>query len=174
MALSQPTGRPIEDYPMDSDALIIVKMLDRLLENVIASYESMQVPLPTRRYWMLGAEVPEDCEQVVVTYIQSYLGVPGDAAAQAQQCNAPRTGVFNVVVTRDHPVGENGKAVSPERIITASKWGAVDNAVLLWSLDTLNTMEDGWKGPGVIATVNTLPPNGGVQSTVLNISLVLG
>lgn len=173
MALSQPTGQPIEDFPIDADALVLVNMLERLLDRIVGVYEQRGVPLPLRRYWMLGAEVPEDCAQVVVTYIQSYLGLPGDAAADPQACNAPRTGVFNVLVTRDYPIGENGKAVAPERITAASKWGAVDNAVLLWALDDLNTLEDGWKGPGAIATVNTLPPNGGVQTTVLNVSLVI-
>lgn len=172
MALTPPLNTPISDYGVSEDALIIVNMMDRLLERVVAIYEQQGVPLPARRYWMLGPEVPEDCEQVVVTFLQSYLGLPGDQAADAQNCNVGRTAVVNVFVTRNHPVGESGKAVAPERIIEASKWGAVDSAVLMWGLNELSAIE-GTPGPGVIATVNVSPPNGGVQTTVLNLSVMI-
>lgn len=173
MVLSTPSNSPISNYNINEDSLVLVKMMDRLLDRVVGVYEHAGVPLPTRRFWMLSGEVPEDCEQVVVTFVQSYLGAPGDSAADAQQCNSPRTGVFNIWITRNHPVGEAGKAVSPERIIEASKWGAVDAATLMWALEDLSTLDDGFKGPGVIATVNVSPPNGGVQSTILNISTMI-
>ncbi len=172
MALS-PVRKPIEQYGIAPEAFILSDMLDRLLETVVGLYEQQGVPLPLRRFWMLSGEVPEDCEQVVVTFVQSYLGAPGDQAADPQQCNQPRTGVFNIFVTRNHPFGEVGKAVAEDQIIAASKWGAVDASVLMWGLKELSAMEDGWMGPGVIATVNVAPPNGGVQTTVLNISLVI-
>lgn len=173
MALSMPTNSPVSNYAIADESLVLVNMMDRLLERVVGVYEQRGVPLPERRFWMLSGEVPEDCAQVVVTFVQAYLGAPGDSAADAQQCNSPRTGVFNVSVTRDHPVGESGKAVAPERIIEASKWGAVDAATLMWALEDLSALDDGFKGPGVIATVNVAPPNGGVQSTVLNISTMI-
>ena len=173
MALSTPAGKPISDYAIDSEALVLVNMLDRLLDKVIGVYEQQGVPLPTRRYWMLSGVAPEDCAQVVVTFVQSYLGAPGDQASDTQQCDAPRTGVFNVTVTRDHPKGQAGQPVAPERIIEASKWGAVDAAVLMWALRDISEMADGYPGPGVIATVNVQPPGGGVQTTVLNVSMVI-
>ncbi len=55
----------------------------------------------------------------------------------------------------------------------ASKWGAVDSAMLIWSLEELSALEDGFKGPGVIATVNVAPPSGGVQTTTLNLSMII-
>ncbi|URP22166.1 hypothetical protein SEA_BIG4_82 [Microbacterium phage Big4] len=171
MALSQ-VRKPIEQYPIDPDAFILSNMMDRVLERLVAVYEQQGVPLPLRRYWMMGAEVPEDCEQAVVTYLQSYLGLPGDQASNAQNCNTSRTAVLNIVITRDYPIGEVGKAVSPDAIIAASKWSAVDTAVLLWGLQDFAAI-DGMPGPQVIATVNTMPPNGGVQSTVLNISMMV-
>lgn len=171
MVLSNVT-RPVSEYPISGDALVIVNMLDRLLERVEAVYEAEGVPLPTRRYWMTGPEVPEDCEQVVVSFVQSYLGLPGDQAADAQQCNVGRTAVINVFVTRDYPIGEVGQAVSPEKIIEASKWSAIDSAVLMWGLRDIASF-DGLPAPSVIATVNVQPPGGGVQTTVLNISLLI-
>lgn len=172
MALSQPT-RPVSEYPINEEALIIVKMMDQLLETVVGIYEQQGVPAPARRFWMMN-EPAEDCEQLVVSFQQGYLGVPGDAAAEAQNCNVPRTAVINIYVTREHPVGEAGKAVNTERIIEASKWPAVDSAVLLWALNDLNQLADFLgPGPGVIATVNVAPPNGGVQTTVLNLSRII-
>lgn len=163
----------ITDYTMSEDALAITALMDRLLDRLNALYESHGVPLPARQYWMLGAEVPEDCEQAVVTFIQSYLGLPGDQAADAQNCNAPRTAVLNIHITRNHPIGENGRAVAPTRIMEASSWGAVDSAVLMWGLQTLTADDLGIGNTGVIATVNVSPPNGGVQTTTLNLSMAI-
>lgn len=171
MALS-PTAKGIDKYPINEDALIIVNMLDRVLDRLRAIYEEQGVPLPARQYWMMGPEPAEDCEQAVVSFIQSYLGLPGDQASDAQQCNVARTAVLNIHITRPHPVGDNGKSVSPEKIIEASKWGAVDSAVLMWGLQDLSAL-DGMPGPGVIATVNVSPPRGGLQTTVLNISMMV-
>ncbi len=84
MALSPPTNAPVSNFNMDPDALVIVNQLDRLLERVVGVYEQAGVPLPLRRYWMLSGEAPEDCAQVVVTFVQAYLGSPGDSAADAQ------------------------------------------------------------------------------------------
>lgn len=164
--------KPIEKYGIDEDAFVIVNMLDRLLDRLRAIYESQGVPLPPRQYWMMGPEPSEDCEQVAICYIQTYLGLPGDQASDAQQCNVPRTGVLNIHITRSHPVGVQGKAVAPEKIIDASKWGAVDSAVLMWGLEDLTSI-DGLNSPGVIATVNVSPPSGGLQTTVLNLSMMV-
>lgn len=172
MVLSK-VRKPIEQYAIQPEALVLSDMLQRLLDTTVGLFEQQGVPLPERRYWMLGGEVPEDCEQVVVTFLQSYLGAPGDQAADPQQCNQPRTGVFNIFITREHPTGESGQPVSTNKIIADSKWGAVDASVLMWGLNDLSAMPDGWAGPGVIATVNVSPPNGGVQTTVLNISLMI-
>lgn len=173
MALS-PVGKKVSDYVSDpqADALIIERFLYRVLDRLQGVYEQEGVPLPSRRYWMLGPEPAEDCEQAVVCFIQSYLGLPGDQAADAQQCNAARTAVLNIHITRDHPVGENGKAVSPERIMEASRWGAADATILSWALKDLSAIE-GSPGPGVIATINVNPPQGGLQTTVLNISMMI-
>lgn len=166
------TSKTIEDYGISEDSLRIVRMLDSLLEQVTVVFESNGVPLPARQYWMLGSEYVEDCEQVVVTFVQGYLGSPGDQASEPQSCNQPKTAVLTVNITRNHPIGENGKAVAPERIISASSWGAIDSATLLFNLDALTSIL-GWSPVGAIATVMVSPPNGGVQTTTLNLSMVI-
>lgn len=168
-----PVKKATGDYAISDDAKTLMNQMERILDAVIGVYEQHGIPLPARRYWMMGSTVPEDCEQVVVSFIQAYLGVPGDSAADAQQCNQPRTGVFNVHVTRNYPIGEVGKAVPADQIIEASKWAAIDSNVLIWALNDLNVAQDGYSGPGVIATVNVAPPSGGVQTTVLNISMMI-
>lgn len=174
MVLAPPTDSPISSYGIDPEALTLVNMLDRLLEKVVGVYEQQGIPLPARRYWMLSGRAPEDCAQLVVTFVQAYLGAPGDQAADTQQCDAPRTGVFNITVTRDHPASApSSQPPSGERITEASKWGAVDAYTLMWALNDLSEMADGYPGPGVIATVNVQPPGGKVQTTVLNLSMVI-
>lgn len=174
MALSQPTRKP-EDYGMDEDAFIIIKMMDKLLDAVVGVYEQMNVPLPARRYWMMGVEPAEDCEQLVICYQQTYLGSPGDQAADPQQCNQPRTAVINIHVSRPHPAGkmENGKPLPAEQIMEYSKWAAIDAAVLAFNLSSFNQVDPYGTGPGVIATVNSNSPSGNLQTTTLNISRVV-
>jgi hypothetical protein len=48
----------------------------------------------------------------------------------------------------------------------------VDASVLLWGLNDIASI-DGLPGPNVIATVNVNPPSGGVQTTVLNLSMAM-
>ncbi|UDL15881.1 hypothetical protein QEH42_gp090 [Microbacterium phage Pumpernickel] len=164
--------KDISEYAISEDSMSLVRLLEETLENVIALFESHGVPLPERRYWMLGPEVPEDCAQVVVAYVQSYLGIPGDQAAEAQNCNSPRTAVLNIVITRDYPMGERARPVSPERIMQASDWPAVDASVLSWGLNTIGSYGGMQPGP-MIATVYVNAPSGAVQSTVLNLSVVV-
>ena len=168
-----PVKKSVANYAIPDDAKILINHMERLLDAVVGLYEQQGIPLPARRFWMLGPTAPEDCEQVVVSFIQTYLGVPGDSAAEAQQCNVPCTGVFNVHITRDYPIGTVGKAIPAEQIIEASKWAAIDTNVLIWGLNDLNIAQDGYSGPGVIATVNVAPPSGGVQTTTLNISMTI-
>jgi len=163
----------VDDYTINDDALTIITMLERVLATVISVYDEKGVPLPSRQYWTMG-RAPEDCAQVTVSLIQVYLGTPGDQASTPQHCNQVRTAVLNVAVTRDFPVGENGKAVGVDRIMEASKWGAIDSMVLSSSLNDFDMWEDGYQGLGVIATIATNDPQGGVQTTNMNLSMAIG
>lgn len=174
MALPPPANAKVGDYPINEEALVIVNMMDRLLETLVGVYEQQGVPLPARRYWMMGPAPAEDCEQVAICFTQGYLGAPGDQASDPQQCNQPRTGVINIWISRKHPAGgDNATPPSPESIMESSKWKAIDTAVLLWALNDLNQLPDWIPGPGVIATVNVNEPSGMIQSTVLNISRMI-
>ena len=62
---------------VSSDALSLKNMMDGILLRIETVFQSYNVPLPSRRYWTMG-EVAVDCEQVVVNFLQMYLGTPGD------------------------------------------------------------------------------------------------
>lgn len=164
--------RLVSDYAIDEDAFDLVKHMDSLLETVVAVYEQMGVPLPARRYWMVG-DPAEDCEQVVVSLLQVYLGIPGDQAADIQRCDQPATAVVNVYVSRSFPVGNDAKPASAEDITTASAWSATDTWVLFKAMKEFDKDDMGRPGPGVIATITGRPPRGALQSTVLNLSAMV-
>lgn len=161
-----------EDYDISEDSLRIVEMLDALLDRVEGVYEANGVPLPSRKYWMLGSEAPEDCEQVVVTFIQGELGIPGDPNGTSYQCSDPKSATITVSVTRNHPIGDAGRPVNPTKIIDSSKWGAIDASTLLFNLDSIITAPDWGRFPS-IASVLVAPPNGGVQTTTLTARIVI-
>lgn len=164
---------PIDSLPnVDPEAFHLRDKMQELLETLVSVYDSYGVPLPARRYWSLNRPA-EDCPQVVVSFIQIYLGAPGDQAAVPQKCNAPRTAVIDITITREYPIGESGKAVNPDRIIAASEWGAVDSWILSESLKQFDNWGDGIPGPGVIATIETNQPRGALQTVRMNLSVVV-
>ena len=72
---------PIIDIStVDSRALHLKDFLDAVLAKVVATYEEYHIDLPSRRFWTMG-EPAIDCEQLSVSFIQMYLGLPG-----AQHC----------------------------------------------------------------------------------------
>lgn len=72
------------------DATNLRDMMDGIVERVETIFQSYNVNLPNRRYWTIG-QPAIDCEQVVVSFIQMYLGAPGDEASSPQRCNVPRS-----------------------------------------------------------------------------------
>jgi len=173
MALPPATiNKKVSDYAINPDAFELKEHMERLLETVVAVYESMGVPLPARRYWMIG-DPAEDCEQVVVSLLQIYLGMPGDQASEIQNCNQPATAVVNIYVSRNFPVGNDAKPPTEKSITDASAWSATDSWVLFKAMKEFDKDEHGFPGPGAIATITGRPPRGGIQSTVLNLSTVV-
>jgi hypothetical protein len=95
---------------VDADAQHLVNHLEQVLENVVNTYASYNMPLPTRQYWTLGQTVV-DCEQLVVCLLQMYIGAPGDEATQPRRCSDPRSATITISVSRQIPVvGPSGKA----------------------------------------------------------------
>jgi len=155
---------------VDDDAKHLANHLENVLEKVVATYASYNMPLPDRQYWTLGQTVV-DCEQIVVCLLQMYLGSPGDEAVQPRRCNDPRSATITISVSRQIPVvGPSGKAPAPQRIEEGMTPAAYDAWSLMESMRQFDTWEESGFGLGVIATLETPPPEGGFQTTVLTMT----
>jgi hypothetical protein len=165
--------KSLDDYQVDDLSLDIVHLMERALETVVEVYAQHNAPLPSRRYWSM-ARPAEDCAQAVVSFIQSYVGAPGDQANTPQKCAAvPRSAVLEITVTRDYPIGSNGNPVPPANIMKASGLTAMDASVLLQSASAFDNWGDIPGQFGVIATVTPRDPSGGLQTTVMNLTVVI-
>lgn len=165
---------PIVDIStVDSRALHLKDFLDAVLARVVDVYEEYNVDLPSRRFWTMG-EPAIDCEQLSVSFIQMYLGLPGDQASQPQRCTQPRTAVLSIAVSRQIPVvGNNGKAPTGEKIQEGSEIAAVDCYLFMELIRRLDQWEDGEYGMGVIATVEAGNPEGGYETVRMQVSMVV-
>jgi hypothetical protein len=152
----------------------LVSLLSNVLSSVVGVYSTAGVALPERQYWTL-ASAPADCEQVVVIFIQAYVGPPGDQAARPSLCDGPKSAALQVVVTREIPVvSVKGKAPEPAQIEAAAEWLAVDAWLLLDAAASLEQWDaNGGYGLGVIATVDAGEPQGGFQSVTLNVTMAI-
>lgn len=163
----------LDDYDIDEGALDLKVMMEGVLARVVAAFESYGVPLPKRQYWMVG-QPAIDCEQLVVSFLQMYLGSPGDQATEPRRCNNPRSATLNVSISREVPtVGANGRAPSGDTISASSEIAVVDSWVLMQSINDLDTWDDTGYGLGVIATLATAGPEGGYQTSTLEITMAV-
>lgn len=164
----------LDNYDIDPGALDLKNLMDGVLERIVTIYESYGVPLPARRYWTMTVPAV-DCEQLVVYFVQSYLGAPGDQAADPQRCNQPRSAVLSISVARPVPiVGQSGGNPAADKIQKASEITAVDAWVLMQSVNLLDQWEaEGLYGPGVIATVSAGESSGGFQTVTLQITMAV-
>jgi hypothetical protein len=155
------------------DATNLRDMMDGIVERVETVFQSYNVNLPNRRYWTIG-QPAIDCEQVVVSFIQMYLGAPGDEASSPQRCNVPRSAVVTISIARAVPiVGPNGRPPSPEKIQEASAVSAIDAWVLMDAVRLFDMWDGSGYGVGVIATVDITPPEGGFQTVNMNLTLAV-
>lgn len=155
------------------DALNLKQMLDGVLERVEAIYQSYNVDLPSRRYWTMG-QPAVDCEQLVVSFVQMYLGSPGAEVNQPQRCHVPRSATLAISVARQIPiVGQNGQPPSAAKIQQVAANSAIDAWVLMQSVNLLDQWDDSGYGVGVLATLEVGEPEGGYQATTLQITMAV-
>jgi hypothetical protein len=155
------------------DATNLRDMMDGVLERVEAVFQSYNVELPKRRYWSIG-QPAIDCEQVVVSFMQMYLGAPGDEATTPQRCHVPRSAVITISIARAVPiVGQNGRPPSEEKIQQSSAVSTIDAWVLMDAVKLFDMWDNTGYGLGVIATVEITPPEGGFQSVIMNLTMAV-
>jgi hypothetical protein len=159
-------------YTPNEGVYNIKNALDEILRTAIATFESYNVELPSRRYWTVGTPVL-DCPQLVVSFVQGYLGRPGDQASEPVRCNVPRSIVASVTIAREIPtVGQNGRAPSAEKIQAGAEMAAIDAWVFLSTIEQYDLWNDGF-GLGVIATVDVSEPEGGLQAVTMQLTLAV-
>lgn len=156
---------------VNPEATAIATFMQDILDRVVNIYSSYNMPIPERRYWTM-ADPAVDCEQLVVSFIQAYIGAPGDEVTEPRRCNDPRSATIHISVSRKVPTaGPQGQAPSADMIQQASTVQAYDTWILLDSAAELDTWAtSGGFGLGVIATVETSEPEGGFQTTVLTLT----
>lgn len=155
---------------VSEDAKHLADFLQAVLDKVVSNYTSYNMPLPTRAYWTMG-QPAVDCEQLVVSFVQMYLGTPGDEATEPRRCNDPRSAVINISVSREVPVvGTNGRPPSAGTIEYGATASAYDAWILMESAANFDVWEETGFGLGVIATVETGAPEGGFQTVILTMT----
>jgi hypothetical protein len=158
---------------VNNDALNLKTFMDKVLDKIVETYADYNVPLPTRQFWTMG-DPAIDCDQLCVSFVQMYLGLPGDEASQPQRCTQPRTAVLTVSVSREIPVvGSNGKAPTADKIQEGSQIAAVDAWMFMELINKLDQWEPGEFGMGVIATAEAATAEGGFQTMRMQISMVV-
>jgi hypothetical protein len=158
---------------VNNDALNLKTFMDAVLDKIVETYADYNVPLPTRQFWTMG-DPAIDCDQLCVSFVQMYLGLPGDEASQPQRCTQPRTAVLTVSVSREIPVvGSNGKAPTADKIQEGSQIAAVDAWMFMELINKLDQWEPGEFGMGVIATAEAATAEGGFQTMRMQISMVV-
>lgn len=164
---------PVNISDFASDSLRLKNMMDGVLERVQNIFQSYNVTLPSRQYWTMG-QPAIDCEQLVVSFIQMYLGAPGDQAGMPQRCYVPRTATVEIVIAREVVVsGMNGRAPSAESIQKSSWMSSIDAWVLMDSLNSFDMWDESGYGLGVIATVETGGFEGGYNVVSMQLTLAV-
>jgi hypothetical protein len=158
---------------VSAGALNLKNLMDGVLEKTVEVFEEYNVPLPSRQFWTVG-EPAIDCEQLVVSFIQTYLGLPGNQASEPQRCQSPRSVVLTISISREIPVvGVNGKAPTGDKIEEASRIAVVDAWMFMELINKLDQWEPGEFGLGVIATADSSGFDGGFQTTAMQLTMVV-
>lgn len=159
---------------VSEDAKHLDNFLQELLQRIESVYESYSMPIPARRYYTFGPPAI-DCEQLVVSVFQMYLGAPGDQATEPRRCHDPRTVTVNITVSRPVPIAQpNGNPPSAQSISDSTRVCAYDAWILMDSMNVLDVWgQSGTYGLGVISTIDFTPPEGGFQSVTMSVTMAV-
>lgn len=149
---------------VSDDALSLKNLMDGLLTYLVDRFDHHNVLLPSKQYWKVGAPVI-DCEQLVISAYQVYLGPPGQQLPQPVRGNAPRTALVRAMLARSIPQPDNrGAEPTPAKQQEGAEISAVDMWVLLDAVNYLDSWDAiGAFGLGVTAAVEVEEPSGGLQ-----------
>lgn len=148
--------------------------LFRIKDAVVARYTNAGIDLPPRHFAAMGdvsSSVANDCEQLVVNFVQAYLGLPGQPDIQPRGCPLMMSADFIVQVTRCVPgpkvTNRGSTPPTPEAIEASTLQQAIDAQLLLQTAYEISSAQ------GVSATVTVSGSDGKMQSVMLNVSVSL-
>lgn len=177
----------------------IIDVAEHLLATINRVFEEERVTLPARQYYVIGGQgqTVHDCEQLTISWDQTYSGLPGDEASQPVKCHSIHTASFVVEVVRQvntvrSPDGSpiagstqaanmpgrygggvagNVDAPSPDDFIREARTQMQD-AVLLLRAGLL--AGEATTGGSSIVDVSAGTPQGGYQAVIMNFTAALG
>ena len=159
--------------PISPEAYHLNTFMQRIVDTAVEIFTEYGVDLPSKRYWTAGTAVI-DCEQLVVSLVQLYLGAPGDQADAPQRLMVPRTAVCTLTIARNVPtVGQNGRSPDAAKIQEYAGNIAVDAWILVDTVSRFDQWEAGQFGVGVIATVDIAEPEGGLQAVNMQLTMAV-
>lgn len=152
-----------------SDIDVLSEMLFTALDSVESTFDQAHVDLPERRYIAWGG-VAVDCEQLTVSLIQAYPGVPGGSPDQPVRCEGPRTAVIAVQLMRCAPQPAGPRATKPAvESENSTTTQLARDAWLLLNAAGVFDVAGSW-GSGIIAEVTAAQPQGGFVGSVLTLT----
>jgi hypothetical protein len=158
---------PDSTWPPYAADFVLPSWLDAGFQCVVEHYRSVGVPLPERQYWTIG-QTAHDCEQIVLTIQQMFLGTADNMLA-TNQCNAPRSITFAIEVIRCVPVMSNrGQAPSAQAIETSSVNPVIDMEILM---DVASCFDQ--FNVGIVVTIDAFPAQGGFHGMVATYTATL-
>jgi hypothetical protein len=143
----------------------VADLMRRVLDEIVAVFEDAGATLPERRYIAVGPQA-HDCAQVTVSFMQMYLGLPGQQQETLQRCDVPRSVVLSIQIARPIPAPA-ARASTPRAadISTMTETQTRDAWLLMdAALGPIHAF-----GFGALADVGMTPPQGGYQAIVLNL-----
>lgn len=151
-----------------AEDLSLVTLGRTILAGVVDGFGARGIDLPERRYLTLGTPA-NDCEQLVVSWMQSYLGTPGDEASVPQRCDAVKSAVFTVQLSRKMPVvSDSGASPSAANIQASSETLLLNAYVLLDVVAHIDPFD-----LGVIVTSDVIEVSGGLGCVQVQTVLAL-
>lgn len=81
----------------------IIDMSEHLLEVINSVYQEANIEIPELQYYVIGGQgqTVHDCEQVTVSWDQTYSGLPEAEASIPAQCDQIHTARFVIEVVRE-------------------------------------------------------------------------
>jgi hypothetical protein len=157
------------------DLLELKTAATKILETIENVFNMYGVVLPARKYTTVGAigSVAYDCEQLTVSWQESYSGLPGNPQIGIirRECATFHTGVFIVELVRPIPVSLNAD-IPPEPFLIQEAADALMQDVVLLKEAGEIAAEDSLTQGGTIS-ITAGDPAGGMQSIVMTINMLV-